>query len=64
MGDVEKQYDWRRKGQRFFIEKNDGARIGYIAHFRSKGCIGIGYVLVRGERGGQRSQYVYKLSES
>lgn len=63
MGDVEKQYDQRRKGRWFFTEKKDGARIGYIAHFRPKGCIGIGYVLVKGERGGQRNRYIYKLSE-
>lgn len=51
LGDVEKQYEQRGEGQWFFVERKDGTRIGYIAHFKSKGCIGIGYMLVKGERG-------------
>ncbi len=51
LGDLEKQYDNLAGGQWFFIEKKDGAKIGYIAHFKSKGCIAIGYMLVLHERG-------------
>ena len=39
------------KGQWFFVEKKEGTKIGYIAHFKSKGCIAIGYMLVPNERG-------------
>ena len=53
LGDLEKQYDSVAvdKGQWFFIEKGDGTKIGYVAHFKSKGCIAIGYMLVPNERG-------------
>jgi len=33
------------------VEKKEGTKIGYIAHFKSKGCIAIGYMLVPNERG-------------
>ena len=51
--DLENQYDslGGEKGQWFFVEKKDEAKIGYIAHFKSKGCIAIGYMLVPNERG-------------
>jgi RimJ/RimL family protein N-acetyltransferase len=53
LGDLEKQYEnlGGEKGQWFFVEKKDGAKIGYIAHFKSKGCVAIGYMLVSNERG-------------
>ena len=51
IGDLEKQYDNLAGGQWFFIEKKDGVRIGFIAHFKSKGCIAIGYTLIPNERG-------------
>ncbi len=51
LGDLEKQYDNLVGGQWFFVEKNDGTKIGYITHFKSKGCVGIGYMLVPKERG-------------
>jgi len=50
IGDIEKQYDNLAGGQWFFIEKNNGTKIGYIVHFKVKACIGIGYVLVPNER--------------
>jgi RimJ/RimL family protein N-acetyltransferase len=52
LGDLEKQYEnlGGEKGQWLFVEK-DGVKIGYIAHFKSKGCIAIGYMLVSNERG-------------
>jgi [ribosomal protein S5]-alanine N-acetyltransferase len=50
LGDLEKQYDNLGGGQWFFVEKKDGTKIGYIAHFKSKGCVGIGYMLVPKER--------------
>ena len=50
VGDLEKQYDNLAGGQWFFIEKNDGTKIGYIVHFKVKACIGIEYVLVPNER--------------
>jgi ribosomal-protein-alanine N-acetyltransferase len=49
--DLEKQHDGRGEGQWYFVEKKDGTKIGYIAHFKSKGCVGIGYMLVKEERG-------------
>ncbi|MEW5748643.1 MAG: GNAT family protein [Candidatus Thermoplasmatota archaeon] len=51
LGDMEKQYEQKGDSQWFFVQKKDGTRIGYIAHFRSKGCIAIGYLFVKGERG-------------
>ena len=50
LGDLEKQYDNLGGGQWFFVEKKDGTKIGYIAHFKSKGCVGIGYILIPKER--------------
>jgi len=50
LADLDKQFESNGEGQWFLIEKLDGARIGYIAHFKSKGCVGIGYMLVPGER--------------
>jgi ribosomal-protein-alanine N-acetyltransferase len=53
LGDLEKQYDNLAGGQWFFVEKKDGTKVGYIAHFKSKGCVAIGYMLVPNERGKQ-----------
>jgi ribosomal-protein-alanine N-acetyltransferase len=50
LGDLEKQYDNLGGGHWFFVEKKDGTKIGYIAHFKSKGCVAIGYMLVPNER--------------
>ena len=49
--DLEKQHDSRGEGQWYFVEKKDGPKIGYVGHFKSKDCIGIGYMLVKEERG-------------
>jgi len=51
LGDLEKQFETKGEAQWFMIEKLDGTKIGYIAHFKSKGCVGIGYMFVPGERG-------------
>jgi len=51
LGDLEKQFETKGEAQWFLVEKLDGTKIGYIAHFKSKGCVGIGYMLVPGERG-------------
>ena len=50
LGDLEKQYDNLAGGQWFFVEKKDGTKIGYIAHFKVKGCVALGYMLVPNER--------------
>ncbi len=50
--DLEKQYDDLKEGQWFFIEKKDGKKIGYVAHFVSMGKQKeIGYALLPEERG-------------
>ncbi len=51
LGDLEKQYESRGDGQWYFVQTKKGAKVGYIAHFKSKGCVGIGYMLVKKERG-------------
>jgi RimJ/RimL family protein N-acetyltransferase len=51
LGDLEKQHDGKGEGQWYWVQKKDGTRVGYIAHFKSKGCVGIGYMLVKDERG-------------
>jgi [ribosomal protein S5]-alanine N-acetyltransferase len=50
LGDLEKQYDNLAGGQWYFVEKKDGTKVGYIAHFKSKGCVAIGYMLIPKER--------------
>ncbi len=50
--DLEKQYDQLTEGQWFFVEKKDGSRIGYVAHYTVSGKLTeIGYSLVPSERG-------------
>ena len=51
LADLEKQFESKGEAQWFLIEKMDGSKIGYIAHFKTKGCVGIGYMLVPEERG-------------
>jgi ribosomal-protein-alanine N-acetyltransferase len=48
--DLEKQFDKLTEGQWFFIEKKDGTKIGFIAHFVAHGTV-IGYALLPNERG-------------
>ena len=47
---MEKQFDKLIEGQWFFIEKKDGTKIGFIAHFVAHGTT-IGYALLPDERG-------------
>ena len=49
--DLEKQHEGKGEGQWYFIEKKDGTKVGYVGHFKSKDCVGIGYMLVKEERG-------------
>ena len=50
--DLEKQYDKLTEGQWFFVEKKDGTKIGFIAHFLTQGKLtAIGYALLPSERG-------------
>jgi len=51
LDELEKQHEGRGEGQWYFVEKKDGTKVGYIAHFKSKDCVGIGYMLVKEERG-------------
>ena len=48
--DLEQQYDKLTEGQWFFIEKKDGTKIGFIAHFATHGTV-ITYALLPDERG-------------
>ena len=48
--DLEKQFDKLTEGQWFFVEKKDGAKIGFIAHFVAHDTV-IGYALLPNERG-------------
>ena len=49
--DLEKAYDNLRDSQWFFVEKKDGTKIGFIAHFLSAGEIELGYFIIPSERG-------------
>lgn len=48
--DLEKQFDKLTEGQWFFIERKDGTKVGFIAHFLAHGTV-IGYALLPNERG-------------
>jgi ribosomal-protein-alanine N-acetyltransferase len=49
--ELEQQYEKLTEGQWFFIEKKDGTKIGFIAHFQSSNKqAGIGYALLPDER--------------
>jgi len=49
--DLERQYDRLTSGQWFFVEKKDGIKIGFIAHFETHGGLtAIGYALLPNER--------------
>ena len=48
--DLERKYDNLKDSQWFFVEKKDGSRIGFIAHFLSAGEIELGYNIVPKER--------------
>jgi RimJ/RimL family protein N-acetyltransferase len=53
LADLEKEYDKLTEGQWFFVEKKDGSKIGYVAHFLSgEGKLtSLGYSLIPSERG-------------
>jgi hypothetical protein len=42
---MEKDFDGPGETQIFLIEDKGGSELGYIAHFDTKGCRGIGYML-------------------
>ena len=48
--DLERTYDNLKDAQWFFVEKKDGTRIGYMAHFLAAGEIELGYFIVPSER--------------
>jgi ribosomal-protein-alanine N-acetyltransferase len=48
--DLERMYDNLKDAQWFFVEKKDGTRIGYMAHFIAAGQIELGYFIVPTER--------------
>ena len=48
--DLERIYDNLKDAQWFFVEKKDGTRIGYMAHFLAAGEIELGYFIVPAER--------------
>jgi len=51
LSELEKQYDSKSETNSFFIIKKDGNKIGYITHFKVGDHVGIGYMLIQGERG-------------
>lgn len=52
LGDVEKEFDGLDGGQWFFVEKKDGRKLGYVAHYLVAGKVPeIGYALAPSERG-------------
>lgn len=48
--DLERTYNNLKDAQWFFVEKKDGTRIGYMAHFLAAGEIELGYFIVPSER--------------
>ncbi len=48
--DLERIYDNLKDSQWFFVEKKDGAKIGYVAHFLVAGEVELGYFIVPNER--------------
>jgi len=49
--ELEKTYDNLKDAQWFFVQKKDGTKIGYIAHFLAAGETELGYFVVPNERG-------------
>ncbi len=48
--ELEKTYDNLQDAQWFLVEKKDGTKIGYIAHFLMAGEVELGYFVVPNER--------------
>jgi len=53
LGELERQYErtLNTGGKWFFIEKKDGAKIGYVAHYLARKQHEIGYGVIPSERG-------------
>ncbi len=51
LSDLQKQFDERGESGWWFVRRKDGTPVGYVAHWKAAGGIGIGYMLVPGERG-------------
>jgi ribosomal-protein-alanine N-acetyltransferase len=49
--ELEKTYDNLKDAQWFFVQKKDGTKIGYVAHFLAAGETELGYLIVPNERG-------------
>ena len=49
--ELEKTYDNLKDAQWFFVQKKDGTKIGYVAHFLAAGETELGYFIVPSERG-------------
>lgn len=47
---LEKDYENMGESQWYFVETKNGKKIGYIAHFKSKSYIGIGFMFIPEER--------------
>ena len=48
--ELEKTYDNLKDAQWFFVQKKDGTKIGYVAHFLEAGETEVGYFIVPSER--------------
>jgi RimJ/RimL family protein N-acetyltransferase len=48
--ELEKTYDNLKDAQWFFVQKKDGTKIGYVAHFLAAGETELGYLIVPNER--------------
>ncbi len=51
IAELERLYDDLKDSQWFFVQKKDGSRIGYAAHFKAAGETELGYFIVPRERG-------------
>jgi len=49
--ELEKTFDNLKDAQWFFVQKKDGTKIGYVAHFLAAGETELGYFVVPDERG-------------
>jgi ribosomal-protein-alanine N-acetyltransferase len=48
--ELEKTYDNLKDAQWFFVQKKDGTKIGYVAHFLAAGETELGYFIIPNER--------------
>ena len=47
---LQKQFDEKGESDWWFVRRKDGTPVGYVAHWKAAGGIGIGYMLVPEER--------------